>query len=96
MHSICGLKEARKKIDDEGFKAASSSTATVQDRRPGLQVSGGAFECLQNVDEDDEEDEVPGFQSQARIHAEKKQSQEEHAKEEKRQRLCRRLPNRRP
>ena len=79
-HSICGLKEAKKKIDDEGFKAASSSTAAVQDRRLGLQVSGGAFERLQNEDEDDEEEEVQGFQSQASIYTEKKQKQEEHAK----------------
>ena len=94
MRSLCGLKEVKKKVDEEGFtatkaetpaKAASSSTAVpnaVPDRRPVLQVSGGAFACLQD-DEEEEEEEVPGFQSQASIYEEKRQKQEEHAREEK-------------
>ena len=53
-----------------GSFAFSSLASSVLDCRPVLKVSGGAFERLQE-DEEDEEEEAPGFQSQASMYEEK-------------------------
>ena len=47
-----------------------------------LRVNGGAFECLQK-EEDEEEEDVPGFQSQANMYEEKERKQKEHAGKKK-------------
>ena len=64
------------------------AAAEEKEESKPLQTVGGAFAPL-GIEESDEEEEAPGFQSQKDLYAEKKQRQEEHAEKEKKKKMSR-------
>ena len=89
VNTLCSLKEVGKGRKSNSSlvpsdRAASSNAAV---KTTPSQIVGGAFAPLATDESDDEEEEVPGFQSQKDLYGEKKKMQEEYAEREKKKEI---------